>query len=1164
MNECPSPEKISSFLLDELSAAENLTIASHVDECSRCESVMDSLVEDLALGEASDEKAIERDPSRSRHESSSPHDLVGPNLLFGLLALHNSFVSRAQLVAATSDWLEDKTQHLADILIRNQAISGEDRHVINALVNKHLESNGHDIEKSLAGIGSSDVLRTELKRLNDPDVEASLDLVHTLESQRETADVAGSVRRHYSERERFKQVRSHAAGGLGEVFLAVDQQLDRNVALKRIQPRLADNQFARLRFEQEAEVTGKLEHPGIVPVYALGADENGRPFYAMRFIRGQTLKDEIADFHETHGNISWRTGEARLQLHGLIAKLIDVCQTIEYAHHRGVLHRDLKPDNVMLGKFAETLVVDWGLAKKAGAALPSEAPRDPDESIIKPVEGSDSTPTTIGTVVGTLGFMSPEQASGMKNEEIGPPSDIYGLGAILYRILTSRTSQDLSVGKQEVLRRIEAGEIAPPRSHNANIPRPLESICLKAMSTDPDDRYASARAMGEDLESWLAEEKVAAHTESLSERVFRLARRHRGAMMIGLALSAALAASTIAWLAETKRAQAREAEKQTVSVAKESIERWLTGSAEDLKQYPGFDEFRKVLLREAIDKYDNLLATEGVLPDYEIERARTRMRLGELQLELGDAIESKKSFLAAQEILQSRKIRRSKLQPQAEYELTNCSVFLAQIPDGQSDPKASLESAIGQYRTLIAKDPENAKLNHALAAVLTHRARLASDNDEFEEARRYATDASKLFKSLLTSEDTEIRTASVRGLSEAHSLLAQSFFVQVKLDEAETFFRKAIDELKSEDPKARDIVEARADARSDLGQVHRAQGRYGVELSEILDRKADYELLAESFPDSVRYRESAARTAMDHGQLMLVMERYPEAETILESALGDIETLTASNAVNPRLMELMATCRDNLVVSKLNLLRDDDVDEADRTVSAFKVLDARLGGRRLRHGLAMSQSHLAQALSRVDRYMEANTAFFSAARYLEDLVAHADPTSAAMYRADLARVYEHYGTVLHVAGEKGAASETLAASKRLWEQVSDLSPTNHHDFARFLFACVSHDLRDTKLSVEHATAAAKSAPQNPTFVATWGAALFHDGKFERAKLKLEEAAALRETAHPFDQVFLSLLAIENGEKDGEELLEAATSLVEEKCPGDMGLKLLLKAHAAVD
>jgi tRNA A-37 threonylcarbamoyl transferase component Bud32 len=172
--------------------------------------------------------------------------------------------------------------------------------------------------------------------------------------------------------ERFRVLRPHAQGGLGAVSLAFDTELSRQVALKEILPHHADQAESRARFIAEAEITGRLEHPGIVPVYGMGAYADGRPYYAMRFIHGESLKEAIDAYHREKKESPKRTENA-LALRRLLRHFLDACNAIHYAHSRGVLHRDIKPANIMLGKFGETLVVDWGLAKAMGKSTANDS-----------------------------------------------------------------------------------------------------------------------------------------------------------------------------------------------------------------------------------------------------------------------------------------------------------------------------------------------------------------------------------------------------------------------------------------------------------------------------------------------------------------------------------------------------------------------------------------------------------------------------------------------------------------------------------------------------------------------------------------------------------------------------------------------------------------------
>jgi serine/threonine protein kinase len=231
---------------------------------------------------------------------------------------------------------------------------------------------------------------------------------------------------------RYRVVRSHARGGLGEVFVALDQELHREVALKEIHPCHADHPGSRARFVLEAEITGALEHPGVVPVYGLGVYPDGRPYYAMRFIHGQDLKDAIRQFHQS--------GAGAAGLRPLLGRFVAVCNAVAYAHSRGVLHRDLKPANIMLGAFGETLVVDWGLAKVVGGdQMPwaGEGPSVPATTSLSAAGTSEAAVTVPGSAVGTPAYMSPEQAAG-RHDEVGPASDVYSLGATLYHLLTGK------------------------------------------------------------------------------------------------------------------------------------------------------------------------------------------------------------------------------------------------------------------------------------------------------------------------------------------------------------------------------------------------------------------------------------------------------------------------------------------------------------------------------------------------------------------------------------------------------------------------------------------------------------------------------------------------------------------------------------------------------
>jgi tRNA A-37 threonylcarbamoyl transferase component Bud32 len=348
------------------------------------------------------------------------------NLLFGILALQMDFIQRDALVAAMNAWVLDKARPLGQILVEQQALRPEQREVLDKLVAMHLECHQNDPQKSLAALAMPAPLREGLCSLADGDLHASLAQVPG--DQPPTVAYVGGA----DGAERYQVLRPHARGGLGEVFVARDQELHREVALKEIDAQHAEDPHSRGRFVREAEITGGLEHPGVVPVYGLGRHADGRPFYAMRFIRGETLKDAIARLHS-----SARRAPARgdLEFRQLLGRFVAVCNAVAYAHSRGVIHRDLKPSNVMLGPYGETLVVDWGLAKAVGRNAAEED--GPVEPALVPVLAEDSSATRTGAALGTPAYMSPEQAAGQL-DQLGPAGDVYSLGATLYALLTGR------------------------------------------------------------------------------------------------------------------------------------------------------------------------------------------------------------------------------------------------------------------------------------------------------------------------------------------------------------------------------------------------------------------------------------------------------------------------------------------------------------------------------------------------------------------------------------------------------------------------------------------------------------------------------------------------------------------------------------------------------
>jgi serine/threonine-protein kinase len=311
--------------------------------------------------------------------------------------------------------------------------------------------------------------------------------------------------------ERYERVALHKRGGIGQVWLARDGQLARDVALKELRPEWTADPAVVTRFLNEAQITGQLEHPGVIPVYELDRAADGQPFYTMRFVNGRTLTEAARAHHDRRA-----AGEENaLGLAALLHAFVVVCNTVGYAHSRGVLHRDLKGQNVLLGDFGEVVVLDWGLAKRVGRPEEAAAPATGNG------EGADAVLTAYGQALGTPAYMAPEQAEG-RPDRIDHRTDIYGLGAILYEILTGRAPFAGSP-TAEVLRKVREEPPVPPRQLCADTPAGLEAICLRALAKGPEDRYGAAKELADAVQQWQeAERRQAEEALRASEEQYRL------------------------------------------------------------------------------------------------------------------------------------------------------------------------------------------------------------------------------------------------------------------------------------------------------------------------------------------------------------------------------------------------------------------------------------------------------------------------------------------------------------------------------------------------------------------------------------------------------------------------------------------------------------------
>jgi len=368
-----------------------------------------------------------------------------------------------------------------------------------------------------------------------------------------------------SSEEKYVIEKELGKGGMGIVFSALDKNIQRNVAMKIIaldQPSDVDN---IVRFIEEVQITGQLEHPNIVPTYELGTTKDGKIYYTMKMVKGNTLetiidelrRDRVSELKETAGGTAkgeaiseLKEGKAGKQysLTHLLQIFIQICNGIAFAHNKGVIHRDLKPENIMIGEFGEVLIMDWGLAKVIGQperkisdTVKGGQPERKASDTVKGIrESAFATKTMDGAVIGTPSYMSPEQAAG-DIAEIDERSDVYGLGAILYQIVTYEPPY-VGTDAYRVIKDSIQKPVIPPRKRSPEnrVPKEVEAICLKAMAKDKNERYSSANELASDIQNYLENKSISALPDSIPKRAFKWVKRNK--MLTGSIVAVILAA----------------------------------------------------------------------------------------------------------------------------------------------------------------------------------------------------------------------------------------------------------------------------------------------------------------------------------------------------------------------------------------------------------------------------------------------------------------------------------------------------------------------------------------------------------------------------------------------------------------------------------------------
>jgi serine/threonine-protein kinase len=810
---------------------------------------------------------------------------------------------------------------------------------------------------------------------------------------------------------RYGSLQFHQKGGFGEVYQATDRELDRAVALKRIKPEHAHNPHLRQRFLREARITGKLEHPGIVPVYGLVHDADGQPYYAMRFVEGKTLAKAVEEFHapEKPGR---DPSERSLCLRQLLGVFVAVCKTLAYAHSRGIVHRDLKPANIILGPYGETLVLDWGLAKQEEEESPESGQEEVEVGEGEPwaLEGSLETP--VGGAMGTPAFMSPEQAAG-EWDVVGPASDIYSLGATLYALLTSQVPFARGPWTQMQLR-IQRGDFPPPRQVKKDMPRALEAVCLKAMARQPEERYASALDLAGDIEHWLADEPVTAYREPIAARMGRWGRRHRGltagvagllvtsVVALGIGLFAvnrerrqtqkALDAETQARADETfargQAEQQRDRADGNLRLARKAVDETTTKITRNpLLKEANFHQLRHDLLEYMVPFYEEFVKQQASEPELEAERGRAFHSLGLLRYAIG----KKEAALS-------------------DYE--QMRMIFAQLAADFPSVAEYRQDLAGSHNDLAVLLRELGKREEAAGAhrdALKIQAQLAKDSPAVPEYRRDLA-ASRSNLALLLRElgkRTEAQTACVDAVN-IQTQLAQDFPMVPEYREKLAIYQNNLSVV--------------------LGELGKGSEGESARLAALKIR----EQLVQDFPDVSQYRKSLADS---YSNLSLGGD-LGKREAACRAALRIRAQLAKDFPALPQYREDLAKSYNNLGIILRGQDKRDEAENAYRDAVKIRAQLARDFPAQLayRQKLATGHANLGRLLAKVGKQAEAETAFLEALT-IQTQLAKEFPT-VPEYRDNLANSHNSLGILLGELGKRTDAENAYCEARKIYTQLA--------------------------------------------------------------------------------------------------------------------------------